>query len=103
MAHKAKSFRIDEKNKAIIIYTNVEEKAEKSLIDYYLGKDYMPKFEEKKPSKTIEEMRKELKGDEETLKAFNAAYDSKAKDSFFKACRIYTAWKKEHKPAKKKK
>ncbi len=103
MAHKAESFKLDEKKKTIVIYTNVEVKAEQPIVEYYLSNGYAPSFEEKKPPKTVADMRKELAADEETLKAFNAAYDSKAKDSFFKACKIYTAWKKEHKAPKKKK
>lgn len=96
MAHKAKSFRLDEKGKAIILYTNVEEPAEKVLVDFYLNAGYKPKFEEKKASKTIADMRAELKADEEALKKFNAAYKNK-KGGFFEACKIYTAWKKEQK------
>ena len=103
MAHKAISFKVNEKKKEIVIYTNVEEKAEKFLIERYLDGGYTPSFEVKKPPKTVADMRKELADDEETLKAFNEAYASKAKDSFFKACKIYAAWKKAHKPAKKKK
>lgn len=97
MAHKAKSFKLDEKKKIITIYTNIEQPAsEKTLLEFYLDKGYTPKFEEKKPTKTVKEMRKELAADEETLKAFDAAY-KKHDSGFFDACKIYTAWKKEHK------
>lgn len=96
MAHKARSFRLDEKKKTIIIYTNVEEPAEKMLIDYYLKAGYAPKMEVKKPSKSVNDMRKELEADPDTLKAFNAAYKAKGK-GFFEACKIYAAWKKGQK------
>lgn len=96
MAHKAKSFRLDEKKKAIILYINVEAPEEKVLVDFYLNKGYAPKLEVKKPSKSVEDMRAELKADEETLKKFNAAYKSK-QGGFFEACKIYAAWKKNQK------
>ena len=93
MARKAKSFKLDEKNKKIILYTNVDEPAEKQIIDYYLNKGYAPMFDEKKASKTVADMRKELEADPETLKAFNAAY--KKDKGFFSACKIYSDWKKK--------
>lgn len=96
MAHKAKSFKLDEKKKAIILYTNVEAPEEQVLVDFYLKAGYTPKLEEKKPSKSVNDMREELKGDEETLKKFNAAYNDK-KQGFFVACKIYAAWKKNQK------
>ena len=51
-------------------------------------------------------MREELKDDAETLKAFNDAYATKGKGKdtgFFKACKIYSNWKKEQKAKGKKK
>ena len=96
MAHKAKSFKLDQKKNVIVIYTNVEVSAEKPLIDYYLNAGFTPMFEDKKPSKTVEEMKKELKADANALKAFEDAY--KEKDGgFFKACKIYSTWKKDNK------
>ena len=96
MAHKATSFKVDDKKKVIILYTNVEAPAgEKTLIEFYLGKGYTPMFEEKKPAKKVEDMRAELKGDKETLDKFNEAYDKK--DGFFEACKIYSEWKKNNK------
>lgn len=96
MAHKAKSFKLDQKKKVIVIYTNIEEPAEKPLVDYYLNAGFTPMFEEKKPTKTVSDMRKELKADANALKAFEDAY--KEKDGgFFKACKIYADWKKANK------
>ena len=99
MAHKAKSFKLtkDKKTKKdiIVIYTNVEEPGEKALVDYYLNAGFMPMFEEKKPTKTVAEMRKELEADKNALKAFDDAYSEKG--GFFKACKIYSDWKKAHK------
>jgi len=101
MAHKAKSFKLDQKKKVIVIYTNVEVSAEKPLIDYYLNAGFTPMFEEKKPAKTVDEMRKELlKADENLYNAFEDAYHDKD-GGFFKACKIYTEWKKENKKKKK--
>ena len=100
MAHKAQSFKLNEKDKVITIYTNVEQpESEKTLLEFYLGKGYIPKLEEKKPTKTVKDMRKELAADEEALAAFNKAYESKDKKNggFFEACKIYTAWKKGNK------
>ncbi len=95
MARKPVSFKLNEKNKTIIIYTNVDaSEAEKDLKDFYLKQGYKPMFEEKKPSLTIAKMRKELSTDEAALKAFNEAYNKKEKEAFFKACKIYTDWKK---------
>lgn len=99
MAHKPKSFKLDEKKKEIIIYTNVEqEPSEKILITFYLENGYKPKFDEKKPAKTVKQMRAELKQDLEMLDAFDAAY-GKPK-GFFEACKVYNAWKKQQKKNK---
>ena len=96
MAKKAETFRIIEKKKEIILYTNVElNPAEEKLKEYYLSHGYEPKFEEKKKGITVGEMREELKKDVDTYNAFEQAY--KEKGGFHKACKIYTAWKKEHK------
>lgn len=104
MARKAQSFKVDEKNKAIILYTNVEQNpAEKSLIDFYLSSGYLPKFAEKKAGKSIAEMRKELKADAEALAKFEEAYNNKDnKKAFFDACKIYNAWAKANKKNKDK-
>ena len=95
MAHKPTSFKLNEKKKTIVIYTNVEANAEKTLIDFYLGQGYAPMFEEKKPSKKVDDMKKELKADPETLAKFEAAYEQK--NGFFDACKIYAEWKKANK------
>lgn len=106
MASKPTTFRIDNKKKDIIIYTNVEPiSAEQNLINFYLTQGYSPKLEEKKKSLTIEDMRKELEADEQILKAFNEAYDTKTEKGkkvafnetgFAKACKIYNDWKKNN-------
>ena len=72
MAHKAESFKVNDEKQTIIIYSNVEVPAgEKFLIDRYLDKGYTPLFEEKKKSKTVPEMRKELKAkDKEAYEEF---------------------------------
>ena len=69
MAHKAKSFKlVEKKDKAtgvvvkrnIVIYTNVNEPVEKTLIDFYLQQGYTPMFEEKKPTMSDEAMKADL-------------------------------------------
>ena len=95
MAHKAQSFKLDQKKKVIVIYTNVEVPAEQPLVNYYLNAGFTPMFEEKKPPKTVADMRKDLAVDANALKAFNDAYAEK--DGFFKACKIYSDWKKANK------
>lgn len=98
MAHKAKSFKLNQKKKVIVIYTNVDEPAEKPLVDYYLNAGFSPMFDEKKPTKSVADMRKELEADKNALKAFNDAYGNKEdKKAFFKACKIYSDWKKANK------
>ena len=95
MAHKPKSFKIDEKKKAIIIYTNVDPAGEQVMIDFYLRNGYTPMFEEKKAGVSVAEMRAELKKDEKALAEFEEAY--KQKNGFFSACKVYTNWKKNSK------
>lgn len=99
MAHKPESFRIDEKKKVIVLYTNeTQSDAEKTLIQSYLMGGYTPKMEEKKPAKTVAEMKKELSADENALKEFEAIYKSKAKGKgFFGACKYYGEWAKKNK------
>ena len=111
MAHKATSFKVDDKKQAIVLYTNVEAPVgEKTMIEFYLGKGYTPMFEEKKKSKTIPEMREEMKDDQKALDEFNKIYDTKPAENatkkeksevgFFGACKYYTKWAKEQKKAK---
>lgn len=95
MAKRAESFKVNAKKKTITFYTNVDQTdAEKTLIGFYLNEGYTPLFEEKKKGITVEEMRKELKGTDKLVE-FENAY--KEKNGFFKACKIYNAWKKEQK------
>lgn len=103
MAKKAESFKVIAKTKTIILYTNVEQNdAEKTLIEFYLNNGYTPKFEEKKEGKSVEDMRKEMKDDVETLKNFNDTYGNKEdKKAFFNACKIYTKWVKDKKAKEK--
>ena len=98
MARKPQSFKLNEKKKIIILYTNVRIEAENDLINFYLDRGYAPMYEEKKPSVKVEDMRKALEADKETLKKFDDAY--KEKNGFFEACKIYTAWNKENKVKK---
>ena len=111
MAHKATSFKVDDKKKAIIVYTNVEAPAgEKTMIEFYLGMGYTLLFEEKKKSKGIPEMREELGADPEALAKFNEIYNTKPAENatkkeksevgFFGACKFYTDWVKKQKKSK---
>ena len=93
MAKKAESFKVNTTKKTITLYTNVEQTtAEKTLIEIYLNQGFIPMFEEKKKGKTVEEMRKELKGTDK-LAEFEKAYQEEK--GFFKACKIYNTWKKD--------
>ena len=105
MAKKAESFKLVAKTKTIILYTNVEQNdAEKTLIEFYLNNGYTPMFEEKKQGKSVDDMRKEMKNDEETLKKFNDTYGNKDNEkAFFDACKIYTKWAKDKKAKAKEK
>lgn len=95
MAKKAESFKVNAEKRTITLYTNVEQTtAEKTLIEIYLNQGYTPLFEEKKKGKSVEEMKKELKGTDKLVE-FENAY--KEKNGFFKACKIYNAWKKDQK------
>lgn len=114
MAHKAESFKIEKKKtkkgevNVIVLYTNVEvNPAEQMLIDRYLNLGYEPMFEEKKVSKSVAEMRKDLKNDSEALAKFNEIYDTKpapnaskkekSEVGFFGACKFYAEWAKKQK------
>ncbi len=105
MAHKPKSFKLDEKKKAIIIYTNSEYLEEEAYIrEYYLKNGYMPLSEVKKETIKVADMRKELAKDPETLAKFNEAYKDKeivdGKIGYHRAMKIYSDWKKENKAKK---
>lgn len=96
MAKKPQSFKINEKKKEIILYTNVEQNnAEKELIKFYLTSGYSPKMEEKKKSPTVAEMRKQMKSEPNTLELFEKAY--KEKNGFHKAMKIYSDFIKRNK------
>ena len=95
MAHKAESFKVDEKKKAIIIYTNVAATpAEETAKAFYMQNGYAPMFEEKKKGATVAQMRADMKGTE-FAERFEAAY--KEKGGFHTACKIYAEWKKAKK------
>ena len=111
MARKPKSFKLDEKKKVIILYTNVRIEAENDLINFYLDRGYAPMYEEKKDTVKIKEMRDELKKkDEKALAEFNRIYaikvdanaskEEKKNSGFFGACKLYNEWKKANKQAK---
>lgn len=107
MARKPKSFKLNEKNKSIILYTNVRLPEENDLINFYLDRGYAPMYEEKKPATKVEDMRKAMKDDQEALKKFDAIYAKKVKKDatkeekksagFFGACKFYNEWKKNNK------
>ena len=100
MARNATSFRVIEKQKVIVLYTNeTPNPAEETLIKFYLSAGYAPKMEEKKPGIKIAEMRKKLEKEApDVLKAFNEAYGKKEdKKAFFNACKIYSDWEKANK------
>ncbi len=95
MAKKAESFKVNAEKREITLYTNVKQTtAEKTLFEIYINQGYTPLFEEKKKGITVAEMRKELKGTDKLVE-FENAY--KEKNGFFKACKIYNAWKKDQK------
>ena len=114
MAKKPQSFRLIDKThkngkveKTIVLYTNVRIEAETDLINFYLDRGYQPKYEEKKDSIKVADMRKELAVDKEALDKFNEAYakkitknmtkEEKKEAGFFGACKVYTEWKKANK------
>ena len=107
MAIKPQSFKLNEKNKSIILYTNVRIPAENDLINFYLDRGYAPMYEEKKATTSVEDMRKAMKDDQKALDEFNAIYAKKVgKDAskeekksagFFGACKFYNEWKKKNK------
>lgn len=92
MAKKAESFKVNAEKREIIVYKNVKQSpAEKTLMEIYINQGYTVKLAEKKKGITVEEMKKELKGTDKLVE-FENAY--KEKNGFFKACKIYNAWKK---------
>ena len=107
MARKPQSFKLNEKNKSIILYTNVRIPAENDLINFYLDRGYAPMYEEKKDTVKVEDMRKAMKDDKKALDEFNAIYakkvgknatkEEKKSAGFFGACKYYNEWKKNNK------
>lgn len=95
MAHKPQSFKLieNEKEKIIVLYTNITVDAEKPLIEFYMKNGFTPKLEEKKAQKTVADMKKELKDAPEVLAEFEKAYSEK--NGFFNACKVYSDWKKK--------
>lgn len=94
--------------KGMKVIANVAELTENELaiVRNYIALGYTLKEKNtKQKTKSIADMREELKNDKETLEKFEAAYATKApkgnKDfketGFGKACMIYNAWAKEHK------
>ena len=114
---KKPTYKIDEKNKIVIIYSNMEQTAaEKQFIkDYYLDAGYTLKLVERKINPTVEEMMEALKNaDMDLYNAFVEAYNTKLKKTekgekakfnesgFAKACKIYNTWDKARREAEKK-
>ena len=97
MARKAESFKINEKKKVIVLYTNVTpNESEQTLINFYLGNGFKPMLEEKKAGIKVKNMREALEEDKEALNAFEEAYKSGDK-GFSKACEVYNEWLKKNK------
>ena len=118
MAKKFESFKLDDKKKAIIIYTNVDTKVadeEKEMREFYLNKGYLPMKEEKKAPVTIADMRRDFGEDKEALAEFDRLYklkpdeieevgkNGKKKTGFHLAAKYHADYKKAHKTEKKKK
>ena len=113
MAHKPKSYTVDEEKKVITLYDNIKPSPmEEVMINRYLDKGYTHKIGTKKPAVKVAQMREELKEDVEALNKFNELYALKVskeelaagvKSGFHQATKFYTDWKKAHKPAKEKK
>lgn len=97
MAKKPQSFKVDTKKNIIVLYTNVKaDESEQFLIDFYLNKGFMPRMEEKKKGKTVEEMKKDLNKKE--LDNFEKLYQEK--NGFHNACKYYNACMKANKMRK---
>lgn len=96
MARTQKSYRVDTKNRKVILFTNIEQTSEDKLcINNYIECGYKLKTEKKI---SIDDMRKDLgKINEEALKEFNRLYDlneEKGALGFHRACQFYTRFKK---------
>ena len=61
MAHKPKSFKLNEEKKVIILYSNVRVPEETELITFYLSRGYSPMYEEKKATVKVEAKPQEKK------------------------------------------
>ena len=109
MAHKPQSYYVGATKKGknfIALYDNVEPSAaEQKMIDRFISMGYEVRFDEKKPSKSKEEMIAELEAaDKEAAAEFNAYYNKEKKmnnkdgsemQAFFAACKVYQEWKKK--------
>ena len=73
MPRKEKSFRVDTKKKAVILFSNIKQtKADEILIDTYVRNGYTLKVETKT---TAAMMRAELKKDNTALQELNRLYE----------------------------
>ncbi len=110
MAHKAQSYYIGKTKKGenyIVLYDNVEATAaEQKMIDKFISLGYEVRFEEKKASAKVIDMREALAADKEALAKFEAIYkgdekvfkkDGTEQTAFFAACQFYNDWKKKNK------
>ena len=109
MAHKPLSYYVGTTKKGknfICLYDNVEPSAaEQKMIDRFISMGYEVRFEEKKPSKSKDEMLAELNAENkeaaaEFLKYYNKEKTMFNKDgsemqAFFAACKIYQEFKKK--------
>lgn len=110
MAHKPQSYYIGTTKKGtnfIALYENVEPSAgEQKMIDRFISQGYEVRFEEKKASPKVEDMRAALAGDAVALAKFEAIYkgdeevfkkDGSKQTAFFAACAFFNDWKKKNK------
>lgn len=96
MAKTVKSFRVDTKNKKVVLFTNIKQtKADELLIKTYLESGYTLKAEKKT---SVEDMKKELeKADTKAFEEFERLYNLNEENGalgFHRACQYYTRFKK---------
>lgn len=96
MARTQKSYRVDKKNKKVILFTNVEQTAaDKFVINQYVESGWTLKAEKKV---SVEDMKKALKKESEfALEEFERLYNLNEKDGalgFHRACQYYTNFTK---------
>lgn len=95
MARTQKSYRVDKKNKKVILFTNIEQTAEdKFVINQYVESGWTLKAEKKV---SVEDMKKALKKVNGALEEFERLYNLNEEDGalgFHRACQYYTNFTK---------